>query len=60
MIRFKHKHTYVYGFDIQKNTLLTDISDPQCKMNRTTLEMMLRVAYGHMPKSVKFLYEKSK
>jgi hypothetical protein len=71
MIQFKHKHTYVYGFEIQKKspytgwtkyeyTLLTDISDPQCKANRTELESMLRLAYGHLPKSVKFLYEKSK
>ena len=71
MIQFKHKHTYVYGFELQKRapfvgwekceyTLLTDITDPNCKSNRTLLESMLRLVYGHLPKSVKFLYEKIK
>ena len=71
MIQFKHKHTYVYGFELQKRapvvgwekceyTLLTDITDPNCKSTRTLLESMLRLVYGHLPKSVKFLYEKIK
>ena len=71
MIQFKHKHTYVYGFELQKRApyvgwekceyvLLTDISDPNSKSNRQLLESMLRLVYGHLPKSVKFLYEKIK
>ena len=72
MIRYEHKHTYVYQFELQKHkshsyrtqkceyTLLTNISDPNCKANRQLLESMLRTVYGHMPKGVKFLHEKVK
>jgi hypothetical protein len=70
MIAYKHKHTFVYGFEIQKRapyvgwqkceyTLLTNHDDPNGKENRALLEGMLRIAYGHMPKGVKFLYEKT-
>ena len=70
MIQYKHKHIYVYQFELQKHkshsygwqkceyTLLTNISDPNCKANRQLLESMLRTVYGHMPKGVKFLEEK--
>ena len=70
MIRYEHKHTYVYQFELQKHkshsygfqkceyTLLT--TDPNCKANRQLLESMLRTVYGHMPKGVKFSYEKVK
>ncbi len=71
MIQFKHKHTYIYGFELQKRapyvgwekceyTLLTDTGNPNCKANRSLLESMLRLVYGHLPKGVKFLYEKVK
>jgi hypothetical protein len=72
MIQYKHKHIYVYQFELQKHkshsygwqkceyTLLTNISDPNCKANRQLLESMLRTVYGHMPKGVKFLEEKIK
>jgi hypothetical protein len=72
MIRYEHKHTYVYQFELQKHkshsygfqkceyTLLTNITDPNCKANRQLLESMLRTVYGHMPKGVKFSYEKVK
>jgi len=71
MIQFKHKHTYIYGFELQKRapnvgwekceyTLLTDTDNPNCKANRSLLESMLRLVYGHLPKGVKFLYEKVK
>lgn len=72
MIRYEHKHIYVYQFELQKHkshsygthkceyTLLTNISNPNCKANRQLLESMLRIVYGHMPKSVKFLHEKIK
>lgn len=70
MIKFKHKHAYVYGFQLQKRepffgwqnmeyVLLTDEDNPNSKTNRQLLETGLRVAYGHMPKAVKFLYEKA-
>lgn len=69
MIKFKHKHAYVYGFELQKRApyfgwekmqyvLLTDETNPNSKSNRALLETGLRIAYGHMPKSVKFLYDK--
>lgn len=69
MITFKHKHAYVYGFQLQKRdpfvgwqnmeyVLLTDEDNPNSKTNRQLLETGLRIAYGHMPKSVKFLYDK--
>lgn len=72
MIRYEHKHTYVYQFELQRHkshssgwqkceyTLLTNVTDPNCKSNRQLLESMLRTVYGHMPKGVKFLYEKIK
>jgi hypothetical protein len=67
MISYKHKHVYVYTFPVSSKTsgsidheytLCTNIDNPNCKENRTLLESMLRLVYGHMPKSVKFLYEK--
>ena len=69
MIKFKHKHAYVYAFELQKRSpyvgwekmqyvLLTDHDNPNSKTNRQLLETGLRIAYGHMPKSVKFLYDK--
>jgi hypothetical protein len=42
----------------QEYTLCTNYPDPNSKANRTLLESMLRMVYGHMPKSVKFLHEK--
>jgi|LakMenE01Jun11ns_1017448.scaffolds.fasta_scaffold8537805_2 hypothetical protein len=69
MIQYKHKHAYVYRFEIQKRApfvgwevmeyvLLTDETGPNSKSNRQLLETGLRIAYNHMPKSVKFSYEK--
>jgi hypothetical protein len=69
MIQYKHKHAYVYRFEIQKRApfvgwevmeyvLLTDEIGPNSKSNRQLLETGLRIAYNHMPKSVKFSYEK--
>jgi len=72
MIQYTHKHTYIYEFELQRHkshsvgwqtceyTLLTNITDPNCKQNRQLLESMLRLVYGHMPKGVKFSYEKVK
>ena len=72
MIRYEHKHTYVYEFELQMHksystgwktceyTLLTNTPNPNCKQNRQLLESMLRLVYGHMPKGVKFSYEKIK
>lgn len=72
MIEFKHKHAYVYKFELQKRSpyvgwehceyvLLTDISDPNHKENRRLLETGLRIAYNnHVPKGVRFSYEKTK
>ena len=67
MIQFKHKHIYVYKFPLSRKeggfiehtyTLCTDHDDPNSKANRMLLENMLRVVYKHMPKGVKFAYEK--
>ena len=68
---FHHKHIYVYQFDISNHatwggtryttmeyTLCTNEDGPNSKPNRKLLEEALRIVYGHMPKSVKFLYEK--
>ena len=62
MIKYTHKHTYVYKFPLSRQgntaeceyTLCTDIDDANCKANRILLESMLRLVYGHLPKSVKF------
>ena len=66
-----HKHIYVYQFEMKNHnswsgthvttmeyTLCTNDSGPNSKSNRKLLEEALRIVYGHMPKSVKFLYEK--
>lgn len=67
MKQYKHKHVYVYRFEMTTRnntrtnltyTLCTDIDNPNSKENRSLLESMLRLVYGHMPKSVKFLHEK--
>jgi hypothetical protein len=62
----KHEHIYVYQFELtghgnramHEYLLCTNINNPNSKENRTLLESMLRLVYGHMPKGVKFLYEK--
>jgi len=71
MIQYKHRHTYVYKFELQKRApyvgwerceyvLLTNHDDPNCKENRRLLESGLRLAYGnHLPKGVKFSHEKT-
>jgi hypothetical protein len=68
MKRYSHKHVYVYRFELSgreisrvdhEYTLCTNVDNPNCKENRTLLESMLRLVYGHMPKGVKFLYEKA-
>ena len=70
-VRYTHEHIYVYQFDIENHaswggkrwttieyTLCTNHDDPNSKKNRTLLESMLRLVYGHYPKGVKFLREK--
>jgi hypothetical protein len=70
MISYKHKHIYVYRYEMSKRkpnvgwhpceyVLCTDTIGPNSKENRLLLESMLRLICGHMPKGVKFLYEKS-
>ena len=70
MIQFKHKHAYLYEFEIQKHksvscgwekcdyVLLTNHDGHSSKENRQLLETMLRTVYGHMPKGVKFIRDK--
>jgi hypothetical protein len=69
MIKYKHKHIYVYGYHINKKSpatgvtpyeyvLCTDHDNPNGKQNRAILESMLRIVWGYMPKVVKFKYEK--
>lgn len=66
-----HKHIYVYQFQMRNHptwpgvhftdveyTLCTNEDGPNSKVNRKLLEEALRIVYGHMPKGVKFLYEK--
>lgn len=70
-IKYVHEHIYVYQFEMENHsswggkrsttmeyTLCTNHNDPNSKANRTLLESMLRIVYGHMPKGVKFLHEK--
>jgi hypothetical protein len=63
-----HKHCYVYQF-LQKERysvathpvtykLLTNITGHKHPDNRKWLEQGLRIAYGFMPKSVKYKYDK--
>lgn len=70
MIAYKHKHIYVYQYELSKRkpyvgweqceyTLCTDHDGANSKENRALLESMLRIVCGHMPKGVKFLYEKT-
>ena len=71
MIKWTHKHVYVYEFQMQNHptwpgtktcvmeySLCTNIDDPDHKENRKTLEHMLRFVYGHYPKGVKFVRER--
>jgi hypothetical protein len=66
-----HKHIYVYQFQMRNHptwpgvhftdveyTLCTNEDGPNSKANKKLLEETLRIVYGHMPKGVKFLYEK--
>lgn len=68
---FHHKHVYVYQFEMKNHsswngthvttmeyTLCTNDTGPNSKSNRKLLEEALRIVYGHLPKGVKFLYEK--
>lgn len=68
---YHHKHIYVYQFEMRNHptwsgthfttmeyTLCTNEDGPNSKANRKLLEEALRIVYGHMPKGVKFLYEK--
>jgi len=68
--KHQHKHCYVYTF-LQKHkygphheqipyNLLTDISGHSNIQNKKWLEQGLRMAYGYLPKSVKFQYDKYK
>ena len=70
MIKYKHKHTYVYSYFINKRNpyigvtqydyvLCTDHDNPNGNQNRSILESMLRIMWGYMPKLVKFKYEKT-
>ena len=67
----QHKHIYVYQFEMRNHptwpgmhftnveyTLCTNETGPTSKANKKLLEETLRIVYGHMPKGVKFLYEK--
>jgi hypothetical protein len=70
MIKFTHKHTYVYVYELQKRSpyvgwerceyvLCTDHDGPNSKENRKILESMLRIVCGgHMPKGVRYSHEK--
>ena len=66
-----HKHIYVYQFEMKTHptwpgthvttmeyTLCTNETGPNRKSNRKLLEEALRIVYGHLPKGIKFLYEK--
>lgn len=69
-VRYKHEHVYVYSFEIENHktwagnrwttmeyTLCTNVTGPNSKENKTLLESMLRLVYGHYPKGVKFIRE---
>lgn len=69
-VKYTHKHVFIYQFQIENHptypgtrwanveyTLCTNHDYPNGKENRTLLESMLRLVYGHYPKGVKFLRE---
>jgi hypothetical protein len=71
-MKYTHEHVYVYRFDIENHptwygnrwttmeyALCTNISNPKHRENMKMLENMLRMVYGHYPKGVKFLYERT-
>ena len=71
MINWRHKHVYVYEFEMQNHAswggkhtctmeyaLCTNVDGPDHKENRKTLEHMLRLVYKHYPKGVKFVRER--
>ena len=71
MIKWTHKHVYVYEFEMQNHAswggkrtcameyaLCTNVDGPDHKENRKTLEHMLRFVYGHYPKGVKFVRDR--
>jgi hypothetical protein len=71
MIKWTHKHVYVYEFQMQNHeswggrrtctmeyALCTNVDGPDHKENRKTLEQMLRLVYKHYPKGVKFVRER--
>jgi len=58
MIAYKHKHIYVYQYELSKRKPY--VGWEQCQYTLCMLlESMLRIVCGHMPKSVKFLHEKT-
>lgn len=68
--KYRHNHCYVFEI-LQKHrystthetvsyTLLTNVEGPAHPDNRKWLEQGLRAAFGYMPKSVKYKYDKYK
>lgn len=66
-----HQHAYVYEFLLKRKspdrgyqrstyTLLTDIEGPKNKRNRELLEQGLRLAYGMMPRGVRYQYDNNR
>lgn len=69
-IKYTHDYVYVYEFELSTHPswtgkrwetmqykLCTNIKGHNHKANKTLLESMLRVVYGHYPKGVRFIKE---
>jgi len=62
----KHAHKYVYTFELVNNTdtgtvrtwieyaLLTDVTGHKTRYNKEALHTALRIAYGCVPRGVRF------
>ena len=48
------------GYERMTYTLLTDIEGPKNKTNREMLEQGLRIAYGVMPRGVRYRYDNNR
>jgi hypothetical protein len=63
-----HRHCYVYQFNVPRRyesridtehySFLTNITGPHHPENIKQLHFALKVAYGHVPKFIKFKYDK--
>jgi hypothetical protein len=63
-----HRHCYVYQFNVKRRydsridteyySFLTNIDGPWHRDNVKDLHIVLKLAYGHVPKQIKFKFDK--